>query len=68
MTEPTIPVIGGTRVDAVVGVNGIPVDVNALGIFSTILTLEEGANFIEVVATDIGGNIRFQTVVIFYVP
>ena len=66
--EPTIPIIGGTRADAVVGVNGTPVEVNGLGIFSTTVTLEEGPNFIEVVATDIQGNVRFQTVAVFYLP
>ena len=66
--EPAIPLFGGTRADAVVGVNGTPVEVNALGIFSTTVTLEEGPNFIEVVATDIGGNVRFQTVAVFYLP
>ena len=66
--EPTIPVIGGTRADAVVGVNGTPVEVNVLGIFSTTVTLEDGPNFIEVVATDIQGNVRFQTVAVFYLP
>ncbi len=67
-SERTISVIGGTRPDAVVGVNGDPVDINALGIFSTSLALEEGPNFIEVVATDIQGNVRFQTVGVFYLP
>ena len=66
--EPAIPLFGGTRADAVVGVNGIPVEVNAQGIFSTTVTLEEGANFIEVVATDLQGNVRFQTVAVFYLP
>ncbi|PKB78442.1 MAG: hypothetical protein BZY88_18570 [SAR202 cluster bacterium Io17-Chloro-G9] len=66
--EPEVQVIGGTRADAVVGVNGAPVEVNALGIFSTIVTLEAGPNFIEVVATDINGNVRFQTVGVFYLP
>ena len=66
--EPAIPVLGGTRADAVVGVNGTPVEVNALGIFSTTVALEEGPNFIEVVATDIRGNVRFQTVAVFYLP
>ena len=66
--EPTIAVVGGTSPDAVAGVNGTPVDVNALGIFSTTAPLEQGANLIEVVATDIQGNIRFQTVVVFYLP
>jgi len=64
----TVLVAGGTRPDAVVGVNGDPVEINALGIFSTTVTLEEGPNFIEVVATDIQGNVRFQTVAVFYLP
>lgn len=68
ITEPAIPVIGVTMPDAVVGVNGIPAEVNHLGIFSTLVSLEEGANLIEVVATDIRGEVRFQTVVVFYTP
>ena len=68
VTEPTIPVVGGTRADAVVAVNGVPVEINALGIFSTTLSLDEGANFIEVVAADIQDNTRFETAVIFYLP
>ena len=64
----TILVTGGTRLDAVVGINGTPVEINALGIFSTTVTLEDGPNFIEVVATDIQGNVRFQTVAVFYLP
>lgn len=68
VVEPTISVVGGTRQDAVVGVNGTPVDVNALGIFSTTVSLDEGANLIEVVAADIQDNVRFQTVVVFYTP
>ena len=64
--EPRVTVIGGTRQDAVVGVNGVPVELNALGIFSTDIPLEEGANFIEVVTTDIQQRINFQTVAVFY--
>ena len=64
----TVTVTGGTRTDAVVGINGIPVEVNALGIFATAVTLEEGPNFIEIVATDIEGNVRFLTVAVFYLP
>ena len=64
----TVLVAGGTRPDAVVGVNSDPVEINALGIFSTTVTLEEGPNFIEVVATDLQGNVRFQTVAVFYIP
>lgn len=68
VTDPTISVVGGTRPDAVVGVNGNPVDVNALGIFSATVSLEEGANLIEVVAADMHENLRFETAVVFYIP
>lgn len=68
VSEPEIAVFGGTRPDAVVGVNEIPVDINSRGIFSTSVTLEEVGNFIEVLATDIEGNVRFQTVAVFYLP
>lgn len=64
---PIISVVGVTQPDAVVGVNGLPVEVNSLGIFSTTLTLQEGDNLIEIVATDIR-EVRFQTVAVFYLP
>ena len=66
VTEPALEVIGVTRQDAVVGVNGEPVAVNELGIFSSTVLLEEGPNLIEVVAVDIHQNVNFQTVVVFY--
>lgn len=68
VSDPDILVIGGTSPEAVVGVDGTPVETNNLGIFSTSVNLEEGGNFIEVLATDINGNVRFQTVVVFYLP
>ena len=68
VSDPDIPVFGGTSPEAVVGVNGTPVDINSLGIFSTTVTLKEGGNFIEVLATDIDGNVCFQTVAVFYLP
>jgi hypothetical protein len=66
--ESEVQVVGGTRQDAVVGVNGYPVEVDANGIFSTTVSLEEGANLIEVVAADVDQNVRFQTVSVFYIP
>ncbi len=68
VTQPQVTVLGATSLDAIVGVNDTPVDVNALGIFSTTVDLVEGPNMVEVVATDIVGNIRFQNVAIFYTP
>ena len=68
VSEPTVTVVGGTRQDAVVGVNGTPVDVDALGIFSMELDLVEGQNLIELVASALDGSVNFQTVVVFYTP
>ena len=64
----TVLVVGATRTDAVVAINGALVEVNSLGIFSSTVSLEEGSNLVEVVATDIGGNTRFETPVLFYEP
>ena len=59
---------GVTRPDAVVAINGDPVDVNASGIFSGLSELEEEANLVEVIATDIDGNIRSGVIAVFYIP
>ena len=53
---------------AVVGIDETPVEIDSLGIFSEEVALQEGANLLEVVATDIDGNVRFQTLVVFYTP
>ena len=49
-------------------INGDPVDVDASGIFAGHSELEEGANLVEVVATDINGNVRFRVITVFYTP
>lgn len=63
-----VDVFGVTKTDAVVVANGIPLEVNALGLFAGSLTLEDGANLIEVIATDILGNLRSATIAVFYAP
>ncbi len=68
VSQPEVNVLGVTTLDAIVGVNQIPVEINSLGVFSASVALEEGANLVEVVATNIQGNIRFQTVAVFYTP
>ena len=62
-----VRVLGMTRQDAVVAVNGIPVDVSADGVFQRDLTLEKGTNLIEIVATDLFGQTESQSVVVFFV-
>ncbi len=47
---------GQTEADAVVSVNEVRVDVDAEGKFSTMVTLEEGPNPIEVLASDFEGD------------
>ena len=66
--QPSIPVLGATRPDAVVAINGNPVESGASGIFGGTSSLEEGANLVEVVATDIDGNVRSAVIAVFYIP
>ena len=47
---------GQTEVDAIVSVEGVAIEVDEDGKFSTIITLEEGPNLIEVEASDFEGN------------
>lgn len=68
VTKSGIPLIGATRPEAVVAINGDLVDVNLLGIFSRTVPLNPGANIIEIVAADIKGNQRSRTLVVFYTP
>ncbi len=65
VSQQSIRVMGGTRQDAVIGVNGAPAEINSLGIFETEVPLELGANLIEVVAADINDNVSFRTAVVF---
>ena len=67
VSEDTVTVSGGTNPDAAVAINGIPVEINALGIFSKAVSLEEGVNLIEVVGTDLQSDSQSQTVAVFYV-
>lgn len=68
VTSSVIPVSGTTSPDAVVSVNGEVVEVDERGNFSTMLTLEEGPNTIEVVATDFEGNKESTILAIVYIP
>lgn len=47
----TFEIVGQTRVDAVVTVNDDAIEPDADGVFKHIVTLEVGANIIEVVAS-----------------
>ncbi len=62
-----VGVLGKTRPDAVVAVNGVPVEVDATGTFRHDLILEDGANLIEVVASDLLGRIESGQAAVFIV-
>ena len=64
----TVAVRGSTTADAVVSVNGVVVEVDAQGSFEAIVTLEEGPNLIEVVASDLTGAGESIDIVVVYIP
>ena len=66
LTTDTVTLVGATRPDAIVAVLGEIIEVNSLGIFSIDITLEEGPNLLEVVATDLLGDQTFAMPVVFY--
>lgn len=68
VTASPVGVSGTTIPDAVVSVNGEIVEVDEHGKFTTMVTLEEGPNIIEVVASDLEGNEVSKSLVIFYIP
>ena len=65
-----INVIGRSSPDATVSVNGQVADVDASGRFSTAepLTLEEGPNLIEVIASDLAGGVETRVLTVIYIP
>ncbi len=63
-----VVVQGTTAADAVVSVNGAVVEVDAQGAFEAIVTLEEGPNLIEVVASDLTGAEESRDIVVIYFP
>ena len=57
---------GTTDPDAVVSVNGMLVEVDLDGTFSTTVSLEEGPNSIEVIASDQEGNEASEILTVIY--
>ena len=60
-------VLGKTRVDAVVGINGVPVEVSSEGSFTQDISLDEGINLVEVVATDLTGQTAAEQALVFFI-
>ena len=53
---------------AVVSVNGVSVPVDPVGIYSTVLSLEEGPNIIDVLATNVDGEVLSTIIALIYRP
>ncbi len=66
--DPTLAVRGRTIPEAVVSVDGDLVEVGRDGSFSTQVQLEEGANDLEVVASDPAGNEQYVLRSVIYEP
>ena len=62
-----IVVKGQTETDAVVSVDGVTIEVDSEGKFSKTVTLEEGPNLIEVLASDFEGNEGSVVLTVIYV-
>jgi len=63
-----IPLGGRTIPGAVVSVNGVSVQVDPVGIYSTMLSLNEGPNIIDVLATDSDGEVLSTIIAVIYRP
>jgi putative hemolysin len=63
-----IKIAGSTAPDAVVSVNKDILIAQSDGTFETTITLEEGVNLIEIVASDASGNEAFVDLVVTYQP
>lgn len=64
----TIPLSGRTAPEAVVSVNGVGIAVDELGLFSTMVTLEEGPNIIDVVSASPSGQVLSAVIAVIFRP
>ena len=64
----TVSVSGITSQDALVSINGILVDVNGRGEFTSSISLEEGANLVEISASDFKGGKTGLVLTVIYIP
>ncbi len=62
------PLAGRTAADAIVSVNGVGVEVDVAGAFTTTVTLEPGPNLIEVVGTSPDGRVLSAVLAVIFRP
>lgn len=65
---PTFTVTGRTRADAIVSVNDLIVAPDVDGVFSLVLTLDEGPNVIEIVASVANKDPLDRILAVIYAP
>ena len=68
VSQSPIRLSGRTSPQAVVSVNGVSIEVDDLGIFTTTVTVDAGPNIIDVVGTDPGGDSLSTVIAIIYRP
>ncbi len=68
VSSSTVSLSGRTAPGAVVSVNGVGVEVDELGVFSTVVKLEQGPNIIDVVATNPDGRILSSVIAVIFRP
>ncbi|MCH8061674.1 MAG: hypothetical protein IH861_04145 [Chloroflexi bacterium] len=68
VSQKTIVLAGRTSSGSIVSVNGVSVPVDTLGIFSSTITLGEGPNIIDVLATSNEGDVLSSIIAIIYRP
>ena len=63
-----IPVTGRSSPDATVSVNGQLATIDESGNFEALLPLGEGPNLMEVIASDLAGDMRTNVLTVIYQP
>ena len=66
VNQPILRLSGRTGPDAIASINGVSVEVDLFGSFSTMVTLEPGPNIIDVVATNNDGQVLSTVVAVIY--
>ena len=66
--QQSVEVVGRSTPDAVVSVNDTTAELDAQGNFTVEVSLKEGPNVIEVVASDFEGNQESVVIALVYVP
>ena len=68
VSEKNLRLSGRTGPEAIASINGVSVTVDALGFFSTMVTLDSGPNIIDVVATNNDGLVLSKVIAVIFRP